>query len=101
MGWCVYLLHCADGSLYCGITNDLPARLATHNAGKGARYTRSRLPVVLRWHEACADRAEASRREWAIKQLPREAKWALIRSSTMEGVAYTETVVQQLGERAA
>ncbi|HEY9100918.1 GIY-YIG nuclease family protein [Chitinimonas sp.] len=77
-GWYVYLLRCADDSLYCGITTDLTKRLAVHNAGKGARYTRVRLPVVLAWSEVCADRSAASKREAAIKKLPRSAKLALL-----------------------
>jgi len=77
-GWYVYLLRCADDSLYCGITTDLAKRLAVHNAGKGARYTRVRLPVVLAWSEVCADRSAASKREAAIKKLPRSAKLALL-----------------------
>ncbi|WP_269532981.1 GIY-YIG nuclease family protein [Chitinimonas sp. BJYL2] len=77
-GWCVYLLSCADGSLYCGISNQLLRRVQTHNAGSGARYTRSRLPVTLVWAEACADRSAASQREAAIKRLDRPAKLALI-----------------------
>lgn len=77
-GWYVYLLRCADDSLYCGITTDLAKRLAVHNAGKGARYTRVRLPVVLAWSEPCADRSAASKREAAIKKLTRSAKLALL-----------------------
>jgi putative endonuclease len=77
MSWVCYLLRCADGSLYCGITNDLDKRLATHNAGEGAKYTRSRLPVALAYHEPCTDRAAASQREREIKSLPRSAKLAL------------------------
>ncbi len=79
MSWVCYLLQCADGSLYCGITNDLDKRLATHNAGEGAKYTRSRLPVTLVYSEACVDRLLALRREREIKALPRTAKLALCR----------------------
>jgi putative endonuclease len=74
----VYLLECRDGSLYCGWTNDLPARLAEHQAGRGARYTRSRLPVRLVYAEECASATDARRREAAIKNLPRSAKLQLI-----------------------
>jgi putative endonuclease len=74
----VYLLHCRDGSLYCGWTVDLAQRLARHNAGKGARYTRSRAPVRLVWHEEVADRGAALRRELAIKRLTRMQKFALV-----------------------
>lgn len=77
MSWCCYLLQCADGTLYCGISNDIDKRLAVHNAGEGAKYTRSRLPVKLLYSEACADRSVASKREREIKALPRAAKLAL------------------------
>jgi len=77
MSWHCYLLQCADGTLYCGITNDIDKRIAAHNTGDGAKYTRSRLPVKLAYSEACADRSVASKRERAIKTLPRTAKLAL------------------------
>ncbi|OJW99886.1 GIY-YIG nuclease family protein [Thiobacillus sp. 65-1402] len=77
--WCVYMLRCADGSLYTGITTDLVRRVAEHNGtgAAGARYTRSRRPVQLVYAEAAANRAEATRREAAIKQLDRAGKLAL------------------------
>ncbi|MCA1979011.1 MAG: GIY-YIG nuclease family protein [Thiobacillus sp.] len=75
--WFVYLLRCADGTLYTGITTDPDRRLAEHNAGSGARYTRARRPVELVHLEPAADRADASRRELAIKKLPRAAKLVL------------------------
>lgn len=75
--WFVYLLRCADGTLYAGVTTDLDRRLAEHNAGSGARYTRARRPVALVHHEPAADRAAAQRREAAIKRLTRSAKLAL------------------------
>lgn len=81
LSWFVYLLRCADGTLYAGITTDLDRRLAAHNAGVGARYTRARRPVALIHAEPAADRAEASRREAAIKKLPRAAKLALAGSA--------------------
>lgn len=81
-GWCVYLLRCEDGSLYCGSTNDVVARLKTHQAGKGARYTRAHLPVELVYAEVCADRSSALKREAAIKKLTRLAKLALIANVT-------------------
>jgi putative endonuclease len=74
----VYLLRCADGTLYCGWTVDVERRLAAHNAGRASRYTRSRLPVVLAWSAALPDRAAAMREEVRIKRLPRAAKLALI-----------------------
>lgn len=76
--WWVYLLRCADGSLYGGATNRLEERVARHNEGKGAAYTRSRLPVELVWSEPAADRSAALRREAAIKRLRRQEKLALI-----------------------
>ena len=76
----VYLLHCSDGTLYTGCTNDLDRRLAAHNAGKGAKYTRSRRPVTLVYWEQAADRSAALRREWAIKHLTRQQKLELKRN---------------------
>jgi putative endonuclease len=73
-GWLVYLLRCGDGTLYCGITNDLAARLAAHRAGKGARYTRGRGPLRLVHQEPAADRPAALRREREIKAMPRAQK---------------------------
>ena len=67
--WHVYMLRCADHSLYTGVATDLEARVATHNAGKGAKYTRGRLPVKLVYQEAVADRGAALKREHAIKRL--------------------------------
>ncbi len=77
--WSVYMLRCADGTLYTGITTDLSRRLAEHNGegGPGARYTRSRRPVVLAYAEPATDRAAALRREAAIKRLDRAGKLAL------------------------
>jgi putative endonuclease len=86
----VYLLRCRDGSLYCGWTDDLERRVATHNAGKGARYTRSRKPVRLVWSEELADRSAALKREIAVKRLTRVQKLALAgltRSTTISGLA--------------
>ena len=75
---CVYLLRCADGTLYCGWTVDVERRVAAHNAGRASRYTRSRLPVELAWSAPQPDRATAMREEVRIKRLPRPAKLALI-----------------------
>lgn len=80
----VYLLRCSDGTLYCGWTTDLDARLKAHNSGKGAKYTRSRLPVELVYSESYEDRHEALSREWHIKRLPRKEKLALIRDGKQE-----------------
>lgn len=78
MVWYVYLLRCGDGSLYTGVTNDLSRRLAAHQAGRGAKYTRSRRPVELVYQEMLPDRSAALRREAAIKRLPRTGKLALL-----------------------
>ncbi len=78
MGWMCYLLRCADDTLYCGITNDLEKRLAAHNAGEGAKYTRGRLPVSVVYSEECADKSAALKREIQIKRLSRAAKQALL-----------------------
>ena len=74
----VYILRCGDGTLYTGCTNDLPRRLAAHSSGRGAKYTRARLPVALVYQEDAADKSQALRREAAIKALTREQKLALI-----------------------
>jgi putative endonuclease len=79
-GWCVYLLRCGDGSLYCGVTNDLAARLAAHRSGRGARYTRGRGPLRLVWCEPAEGKGPALQREHAIKRLTAKGKRALIRS---------------------
>ena len=76
-GWFCYLLRCADDTLYCGITNDLEKRLASHNAGTASKYTRARLPVELVFAEPCADRSTASKREMAIKRMARGEKLKL------------------------
>ena len=78
VAWCVYILRCRDGSLYTGCTNDIAHRLAVHQSGKGAKYTRSRLPVCLVYQEEVAGRSEALRRENAIKRLTREQKLRLL-----------------------
>ncbi len=79
--WFVYLLRCADGSLYTGISNDVPRRLVQHNAGIASRYTRSRLPAVLVYQEALASHSLALKRELAIKALSRQEKELLIRAA--------------------
>ena len=74
----VYILRCKDDSLYTGWTNDLEHRLAMHRAGKGAKYTRGRGPLVLVYTEELADKSEALKREAAIKKLTKLEKLALI-----------------------
>ena len=78
--WCVYMLRCRDESLYTGMTNDVPRRLAAHAAGKGGAYTRSRRPVRLVYREQAKDRSAALRREAALKRLTAREKWALVRA---------------------
>ena len=78
MPWFVYILRCADGSLYTGVATDVQRRLDEHNAGKGARYTRGRTPVALVYREQCPDRSRAVRRELVIKRMTRAAKHQLI-----------------------
>lgn len=73
-----YILRCGDGSLYTGWTNDLERRLAAHRAGKGGKYTRSRLPLELVYWEEHETKEAAMRREWAIKHMTRAEKLALI-----------------------
>lgn len=79
--WIVYMLRCADGSLYTGITNDLDRRFGQHIAGTASRYTRSRLPVVLEYQEKQSSKSAALKRELAIKALSRKAKQRLIRAT--------------------
>ncbi len=74
-----YIVECADGTLYSGWTNDLEKRVAAHNAGQGAKYTRSRRPVTLRYYEEFEDKSEALRREAALKKLSRAKKLKLIK----------------------
>lgn len=80
MSWTVYILECADQTLYTGITNDLERRLAQHHAGRGAKYTKGRAPLKLLYQEACENRSLASKREIQIKALSRAKKIALINS---------------------
>lgn len=77
--WHVYIVRCADGSLYTGITTDLERRIAAHNVGKGAKYTRARLPVKLVWHESAAGESAAKRREYEVRTMARAEKLRLIR----------------------
>lgn len=83
-GWFVYIVECADRSFYTGITNDLERRVDEHNSGKGARYTRGRGPVGLRYWEFQPDRSHASAREYQIKALSRRGKQNLIDQAAVE-----------------
>lgn len=74
----VYILKCSDKTLYTGYTNDLDKRLAAHNSGKGAKYTKNRLPVEMIYFEEYEEKSEAMKREYAIKRLTRKQKEKLI-----------------------
>ncbi len=78
--YCVYILRCADGTLYTGIARDPAARCRAHNEGRGAKYTRARRPVRRVYIETCADRSSALKREAAIKRMTRAEKMKLIAS---------------------
>lgn len=82
--WTVYILQCGDGTLYTGITDDLERRLRAHEAGKGAKYTRGRGPLTLRYQERLSDKGEALRREAAIKRLRRDEKLDIIHKKEVE-----------------
>ena len=75
--WVVYMLECKDGSLYTGITDNLPKRLQAHRMGRGAKYTKGRAPLTLRYLEDCEDHSRALRREIAINKLTRQDKLIL------------------------
>ena len=85
--WQVYLLQCADQSLYVGVTTDLARRLQQHNGqlAGGARYTQARRPVALVWSEACDSRSGAQQREHALRRLSREQKLAIIAGAEERG----------------
>jgi len=85
VSWFLYLLECADGSLYAGITNDLARRFEKHAAGKGARYTRARKPLRFVASQAFPDRASASRAEHALKRLDVAGKRAFCRDHPYTG----------------
>lgn len=86
--WHVYLLACAGGTLYCGITTDLARRLAEHRAGTASKYTRARPPVEMLAHAPCADKPAALRLELAVKKKPRALKLAFL--LTQPGAAATK-----------
>ena len=97
--WTVYILECGDGPLYTGITDDLERRLKAHSEGKGAKYTRGRGPLILRFREELPDKGAALKREYTIKQLRKNEKIALFRGNEQKvesllafsgDMAYTE-----------
>ena len=83
MDWTVYIVKCSDKTFYTGITNNIKLRLETHNLGKGAKYTKSRLPVTLMYLERVDDKSNALRREIEIKKLNRSQKINLINSTDL------------------
>ena len=84
--WTVYILQCRDGTLYTGITDDLQRRLRAHQEGKGAKYTRGRGPLVLKYRETHPDKSSALRREHELKRLRREEKLAIIHKNDGAGM---------------
>ncbi|USF25815.1 hypothetical protein N510_000731 [Firmicutes bacterium ASF500] len=83
MSWYVYILRCGDGTLYTGITDNIPRRLAAHQAGRGAKYTRGRGPLELVYQEEAPDKPAALRREIEIKRFKRTEKERLIKSQNV------------------
>ena len=83
MDWTVYIVKCSDKTFYTGITNNIKLRLETHNSGKGAKYTKNRLPVLLVYLETVDDKSNALRREMEIKKLNRSQKINLINSTNL------------------
>lgn len=81
---CIYVLECNDGTLYTGYSNNVEKRVATHNTGKGAKYTRSRVPVVLKYTEKYLTKEEALRAEYRFKRLNRKKKLEIIREKSKE-----------------
>lgn len=99
--WRAYLLLCRDGSLYAGVSNDVERRLAAHNAGTGARYTRSRRPVRLRWQSPDLDKGAAHRLEWRLKRLRRAEKLTLAGPANARRRLLTARLLAQFGGPAA
>ena len=90
--WYLYLLECANGAYYAGITTNVAARFAAHQSGKGARYTRANPPVRIVGQASYADRSAASKAEWQLKQLPREAKPGFFSSGDTDPDPKTEAL---------
>ena len=93
--WVVYLVRCADKSLYCGISNDLKNRLIEHNSGKGAKYTRSRGPVELVGVSSPLTKSEALRLEYRIKQFPADKKIPELKAKKKDMTIKTELMALQ------
>jgi len=81
--WYVYVLRCSDGTLYTGITNNLQARVKTHNNGKGCKYTCARRPVKLIYHEVSINRSTATKRERFVKKMPKKKKEAMVTGKSL------------------
>lgn len=79
MNHCCYIVQCSDGTLYCGYSNDVQKRVDTHNKGKGAKYTKTRLPVKLVYTECFETKSEAMKKEYQIKRLTRKQKLEIIK----------------------
>ncbi len=94
----VYMVRCCDGSLYTGYTVDVARRVAAHNAGSGARYTKSRRPVVLAAYAAFSTRHEAMRAESLIKALPRAEKLALVRIFNQSPDGFRDAVTRLIAD---
>lgn len=94
MNFYVYMLRCSDGTLYTGYTDDPERRLRVHNAGKGAKYTRSRRPVELVYREMLEDKSAALRREREIKRLNRAQKLNLIAAQSKESETEVATLLE-------
>ncbi len=90
-----YIVECGDGSLYTGWTNHLEERIQCHSAGKGAKYTRTRLPVQLVYYETFATKQQAMQREWAIKQLTHKEKQLLINQVESD----RSFIIQQINDK--
>ena len=88
--WHVYILRCRDGSLYTGVTKDLDSRIATHNAGKGSKYTASRRPVKIVYHEPAESKVAALKRESQIKHWTKAKKECLINNKSQQRRILTE-----------
>lgn len=91
MQWFVYMLECADGSIYTGSTNDIKARVAKHNSGKGAKYTRGRTPVTLKKTFSYQNKSKALKAEYAFKKLSHKQKQLLINSSSGKSASETKS----------
>jgi putative endonuclease len=81
--WYVYIIECFDKTLYTGISNNVSKRVLKHNSGKGAKYTRNKLPVALKWFKECNNKSEAAKEEYRIKKLTRGNKLELIKEFTV------------------